>query len=246
MRIVLARPRNPLNIGAAARAMRNFGLLDLAVVDPYEPVWRETRSAVKAAPVVRRARRFASVAEAVADRQLVIGTTAGTGRSLDADALYLPELGERLKERFPAGRGKVAVLFGSEKSGLTKEELGLSHWVLTVPTDAKVPSLNLGQAVALVSYELSRVVPRTGVVPLASAPPPPMAARDVERIVETADDVMRGTGYLAAWQVGARKALIRRTLLRWQLREPDAFLLQGTLRWVLKRLEEARCPESRS
>src|SRR5438876_214264 len=76
LRIVLVSPRNPLNIGAAARAMSNFGFLHLRVVNPYELAFREARSAVGAAPLLARAEEFKTLAEAVADCTLVVGTTA--------------------------------------------------------------------------------------------------------------------------------------------------------------------------
>ena len=80
-RVVLVRPRNPLNIGAAARAMANFGLQDLMVVAPYEPVWQEVRSAVGAEEVVKSARAVERLEEAIGDANLVVGTTAGGQRA---------------------------------------------------------------------------------------------------------------------------------------------------------------------
>src|SRR5437660_3044888 len=82
LRVVLVSTRNPLNIGAAARAMSNFGFLHLRVVNPYEPAFREARSAVGAASLLADAEQFTSVAEAVADCSLVVGTTASTRREL--------------------------------------------------------------------------------------------------------------------------------------------------------------------
>src|ERR1700676_2663278 len=76
LRVVLVAARNPLNIGAAARAMSNFGFLHLRVVNPYELAFREARSAVGAAPLLARAEEFKTVAESVADCTLVVGTTA--------------------------------------------------------------------------------------------------------------------------------------------------------------------------
>src|SRR5580693_2604239 len=82
LRVVLVSTRNPLNIGAAARAMSNFGFSHLRVVNPYEPAYREARSAVGAASVLAKAEEFDSVAEAVADCALVVGTTAVGHREL--------------------------------------------------------------------------------------------------------------------------------------------------------------------
>src|SRR5450631_3845697 len=83
LKIVLVSPRNPLNIGAAARAMSNFGFSELRLVNPYEVAFREARSAVKAQGILENAREFATVAEAVADCSLVVGTTALGPRVLE-------------------------------------------------------------------------------------------------------------------------------------------------------------------
>lgn len=230
------RPRNPENIGAAARAAMNFGITDFAVVDPYPPVWRESRAAAGAAPLLRRAKSYPTVAKAVADRQLVIGTTSGTGRKLDLPGSYLPGLSRRLSARFKDGRGRVAVLFGSEKTGLSNEELECCHWVLTVPTAPDCPSMNLGQAAALVCYELARERRRPA-APLGSQDPPPMAAAQVERLVAGVDAVLSATGYMTSWNREQRRGFVRRMLLRWDLRAPDEFLLNGALRWTLKKLK---------
>ncbi len=82
LRVVLVATRNPLNIGAAARAMSNFGCTHLRLVNPYDPAYREARSAVGAAPVLANAEQFSAVAEAVADCTLVVGTTAAGRREL--------------------------------------------------------------------------------------------------------------------------------------------------------------------
>src|SRR5438128_8435966 len=91
-RVVLVRPRNPLNIGAAARAMANFGLRDLVVVKPYPPVWQETRSAVGAEEIVKSAHATRELDEAIGDAALVVGTTSGSRRNLDRDLVPLDEI----------------------------------------------------------------------------------------------------------------------------------------------------------
>ena len=196
LRVVLVATRNPLNIGAAARAMSNFGCTHLRLVNPYDPAYREARSAVGAAPVLASAEQFSTVAEAVADCALVVGTTAAGRRelhhqlcTLEAGAriilqtlarkqpsnakLTSKDLAQKKFERkvpgrhkaaraalaADAGRGKtnrVALLFGSEKTGLSNEDLSHCHWLLRIPTRAEHRSMNLGQAVAVCLYELIR------------------------------------------------------------------------------------------
>src|SRR5208282_6315122 len=95
LRVVLVATRNPLNIGAAARAMSNFGCTHLRLVNPYDPAYREARSAVGAAPVLASAEQFNTVAEAVADCALVVGTTAAGHRELHHQLCTL-EAGARI------------------------------------------------------------------------------------------------------------------------------------------------------
>jgi len=211
-------------------------LRDFAVVNPYPPLWREAKAAAKAAPLLRKARVYRSLARALADRQFVIGTTSGIGRNLDLPACYLPRLGFVLRRRFGFRGGRIAVLFGSEKTGLSNEDLELCHWVLTVPTAPQCPSINLGQAVALVCYELVRTAERP-VIALASHPPPPITLGQIERVAQLLEEVFQATGYMATWPRQTLRARLCRILLRWQLKEPDEFLLSGALRWVLKKLK---------
>lgn len=233
-RILLVRPRNPDNIGAAARAAANFGVKDFGVVNPYPPIWKETRAAAGGLFLLRRAKAYKSVREAVKGRRLVIGTTTGDRRVLSMPSCYLPDLGAKLDAHLGAKGGKIAILFGSEKGGLANDELEPCNWILTIPTAPDCPSMNLGQAVALVCYELmrDRERPRTPLAVEAA----PMKAEHVEIAAKLVDAILDRTGYLTTWNRPARDALVRQTLLRWNLREPDRYIVNGGLRWFLKRL----------
>src|SRR5262249_41488309 len=116
LRVVLVATRNPLNIGASARAMANFGFSRLRVVNPYDLAFREARSAVGAAPLLQDAEEFSTVADAVADADLVVGTTSIGHRELQHPLRRL-EYGARLILR-RLRQAPVALLFGSEKFGL--------------------------------------------------------------------------------------------------------------------------------
>ena len=128
LRVVLVATRNPLNIGAAARAMSNFGFLRLRVVIPYEAAFREARSAVGASALLSNAEEYKSVAEAVADCTLVVGTTAVRHRELQHPLRRL-EYGARLIRK-QLGSNRVALLFGSEKFGLSNQDLSHCHWLV--------------------------------------------------------------------------------------------------------------------
>src|SRR5215467_13241134 len=146
--------RNPLNIGASARAMANFDFSRLRVVNPYDVAFREARSAVGAAPLLQKAEDFTSLAEAVSDCHLVVGTTSVGHRELQHPIRRL-EYGARQIRRALTG-SPVALLFGSEKFGLSNDDLSHCHWLMRIPTVGQDLSMNLGQAVALCLYELAR------------------------------------------------------------------------------------------
>src|SRR6266852_1959461 len=131
LRVVLVSPRNPLNIGAAARAMSNFGFFHLRVVNSYELAFREARSAVGAAPLLARAEEFKTVAEAVEDCTLIVGTTAVGKRQLQHPVRRLEQAASLIRKRLAAS--PVALLFGSEKRGLSNEDISHCHWLLRIP-----------------------------------------------------------------------------------------------------------------
>src|SRR5437667_3979089 len=130
--VVLVNTRNPLNIGAAARAMCNFGFQHLRVVNPYEVAFQGARSAVGAAALLKNAAQYKSVSEAVADCSLVVGTTAARKRKLDQEFRPLTEGARAMRRQLREGR--VALLFGSEKHGLSNHDLSYCHWSLRIPT----------------------------------------------------------------------------------------------------------------
>jgi tRNA/rRNA methyltransferase len=167
--VVLVRPRNPLNIGAAARAMSNFGAHHLRLVNPYAVAFREARSAVGAGDVLAGAKEFKTVDAAVADCALVVGTTAVRNRALQHPLRRLgQETGSEIRSRLQTGR--VALMFGSEKIGLTNDDFSHCHWLLNIPTHGEYLSMNLGQTVAVCLYEIARSTPPES---SASVPNPP-------------------------------------------------------------------------
>lgn len=229
--VVLVATRNPLNIGAAARAMSNFGFPRLRVVNPYEVAFREARSAVGAADLLRSAEEFASVADAVADCQLVVGTTAGTQRELQQPLKTLPE-GAALMRKKP---GRVALLFGSEKRGLSNEDLSHCHWVVRIATRDEHPSMNLGQAVAVCLYEIARV----GAKPTKG--PNLAVAGDQERITKLLSEALQASGYLKS-RTAENEQKVRRLVRRLELAPDDAHLWMGMLRQIVWKLAPPRPP----
>ncbi len=154
VRVVLVETRNPLNIGAAARAMSNFGFTCLRLVNPYDRAFKEARSAVRSHYILEQAEIFEDIGAAVADCTLVVGTTAVGHRDLHVPLYSLEPAGQMIREQL--GHSAVALLFGSEKFGLSNEDLSHCHWLLRIPTRQEHGSMNLGQAVAICLYELWR------------------------------------------------------------------------------------------
>ncbi len=257
--MVLVGTRNPLNLGAAARAMSNFGAMELRAVRPYEKAWREARSAVGAGQVMARAKECATVQEAVADCSLVVGTTSVGNRELKHALRDLVEAAPLLKKRMRTGR--VAVLFGSEKVGLSNEDLSYCHWLVRIPTRVEHRSMNLGQAVAVVIYELG------GRARITTEGPPSSAAKNaatagrqrsqrraagkkkeekfaemeaVERIGEALLEALVKSGYVGTRGQELAEEKLRRMLRRFSMEAADAEVFLGMVRKMLWKMGDSR------
>jgi tRNA/rRNA methyltransferase len=227
LRVVLVAPRNPLNIGAAARAMSNFGVFDLRLVNPYKVAFLEAKSAVKAQKVLAQAREFNTVSEAVADCALVVGTTSIGHRLLEHPLRRLETGGRMIAKKLASA--PVALLFGSEKFGLSNEDMSYCHWLMRIPTREEHGSMNLGQAVAVCLYEIVRN-------PAAALAKPeskrPASAADMERITALLEEVLEQSGYVHARVEGSTRMKIRRLVRRMELNAHDAEMWLGILRQI--------------
>ena len=232
LRVVLVEPRNPLNIGAAARAMSNFGFMELRLVNPYEVAFREARSAVKAQGILENARECATLAEAVADCSLVVGTTALGPRVLEHRMRRL-EVGGKLIARSLAG-APVALLFGSEKFGLSNEDMSYCHWLMRIPSREEHGSMNLGQAVAVCLYEMIRDPKATKLKP---EPQMPAETEDVERLTTLLDEVLSLSGYVHKVTEGSTELKLRRLARRMNLNAHDVKMWLGMVRQILWKLK---------
>jgi tRNA/rRNA methyltransferase len=234
--VVLVRARNPNNIGAVARAMHDFGFRHLRVVNEYAVPFASARSAVDASEVLASAKEFESLAAAVADCSLVVGTTAVGERALQHRLHALPEAANEIGEALERGV-RVALLFGSEKTGLSNEELSYCHWLLTIPMqkheDVRHPSMNLGQAVAVCLYDLVRAagINETGVH--VGTGVPAAEAGEVERLTALLTEVLEKTGYTRRHPANSDEAQIRRLVLRMGVAASDVPVWMGILRQVL-------------
>ena len=234
LKVVLVASRNPLNIGAAARAMSNFGFRHLRVVNPYDVAFREARSAVGAADLLARAEEHSSVAEAVADCNLVVGTTALQHRELQHPLHRLQDGAALARQQLAASR--VAMVFGSEKRGLSNDDLSHCHWLMRIPTREQHSSMNLGQAVAICLYELSRQQPDM-TVGAAGETQPLATAADLERITAVTLQSLKTSGYIKEGAEASTEEKLRRLVRRLNFTAEDAELWLGMLRKIARKLQ---------
>jgi tRNA/rRNA methyltransferase len=253
--VVLVGARNPGNIGAAARAMQDFGFSDLRVVNEFAAPFEaaqieadssalEAKSAVAAQSVMRSARRFDALAQAIADCTLVVGTTAIGGREMKMPVEPLRETAVDMLAALggePAAR--VALLFGSEKTGLTNEQLGHCNRLTTIPMyapesaaadgrPARHLSMNLGQSVAVCLYELTRQG-FEGARELPELHEAPATADDRERLTQLLLEAMQATGYTRRYPQNAGGPLVRQLAMQLGTSHREAMTWMGVLKQVL-------------
>ncbi len=219
--VVLCSPEDPRNIGAAIRAVANHGLGSLRMVraEPPDPedLFHFSAGGALAVPVAR----FATLDEAIADCRLVLGTSRRP-RTPNAPQVW-PAAG--LRARLPADT-RVALLFGTERTGLTREELDRCDAVVAVPTEDRMPSLNLSHAVACLGYELGRPE-RAESGPVAAVERPRATAAAREAFFARVGEIVAELGYPPGRtpEVFVRK--LRRVLERANLSQPELGVLAG-------------------
>jgi TrmH family RNA methyltransferase len=237
--IVLVRARDPNNIGAVARAMHDFGFRDLRLASDYQVPLDRARSAVDAAAILKSAQAHASLAEAVADCTLIVGTTAVGARRREQPLYTLAEAAPIVRRELNStAPGRVALLFGSEKTGLSNEELSHCHWLLTVPMHRtegmRHASMNLGQAVAVCLYELVRDQgPDSPAQPHPGAP-----SADLERLTAVLTEVLEASEYRRRHPANFEELSIRRLVRSMALDRSHALAWTGILRQILWKLHQ--------
>ena len=173
--------------------MSNFGYTDLRLVNPYDVAFREAKSAVKAGYILEQAQVFDTVAAAVADCAVVAGSTSAENRDLHLPLHRLEAAGEIVRAAIGAAEQKAGLLFGSEKFGLSNEDMSYCQWLFRIPTRSEHGSMNLGQAVAVTLYELRRkgetATQRFEEMPRASG-------AEFERIVSSLHRLLSDCGYV--------------------------------------------------
>ncbi len=212
--------------------MSNLGFLKLRVVNAYEVAYAEAKSAVNASAVLEASEQFGSVAEAIADCTLVVGTTAVGHRQLQHSLRRLEYGGREIREHLSGG-GRVALLFGSEKFGLGNEDLSRCHWLMRIPTRSEHESMNLGQAVAVSLYELIRREDSEVAAPAAVRE---ARSQDVERVGELLLEALHRSGYVKDLTAESSALKVRRLVGRMKLSDADAGVWLGMMRQILWKL----------
>lgn len=193
VRIVLVRPRDPRNVGAACRAMKCMGITSLTIVPEGLIDPRQARTlAHYAADVLENATVCADLHDAVRDAVLVAGTTRRRGRNRKYFTLFPEQLGQRIAS---IEEGTVAVMFGNEDTGLTDDELKLCHLAVTIPASSDFPSLNLSHAVQVVCYEIFRACAAGRLTPFH-----PISAHALDELVSGMTRSLASVGFFT--QVG--------------------------------------------
>jgi tRNA/rRNA methyltransferase len=239
--IVLVRPQLGENIGAAARAMLNFGLVRMRLVAPRDG-WPDPKAeamASGATEVIDRAKIFETAEAAIADLRFVMATTA-RDRAVLKPVRAPREAAAELSARSAAGYD-IGILFGAERSGLTNEEIALADEVLTIPANPAFSSLNLAQAVLLMGYEWFAAQEGAGARRDAWPGAEPATRDDLLRLFEHLEEALDRSGFLYPPEKRPSMVLNLRALLhRAQLTDQEV----RTLRGVIGALERSSPPRA--
>lgn len=232
IKIVMVGTTHGGNIGAAARAMNNMCISRLALVEPQCPVGQIAYGRASGADHILDNRESpASLAEAVADCELVIAASARR-RSLAWPELQPVEMVQKLNQMTPDGQ--AAIVFGREHSGLTNDEVQLCNYMVCIPTNPDFSSLNVASAVQVICYEIFRQH--------AEVPPPrpleeldhPASSGEVEGYFQHLEQVMVSSGFLNPESPGYIVQRLRRLYLRAGLSKNEINILRGTLSAIEK------------
>lgn len=207
--------------------MSNFGFAHLRLVNPYEVAFREARSAIGASEVLRQVEEYQEVRQAIADCSLVIGTSALGHRKLQHDVVDLDQSGQLISKSIAS----IALLFGSEKVGLSNEDFTYCHSILHIPTSPTNISMNLGQAVAVCLYELVR----QSNLSVNAIHSHQATAEELERLSEVLSEALATSGYTKKGALASTTQKVRRLIRRLSLSSEDAELLLGMVRKISRK-----------
>jgi len=239
IRIVLVGTTHPGNIGAVARAMKNMGLTDLALVNPrHFPHEDATARASGATDVLDAAKVVSSLSEALTDCVYVAGASARS-RTINWPSMGPRDCAERMM--LESKEGKVAAVFGPEKSGLHNDDLDLCHTLLTIPTVPGFSSLNLAMAVQVLTYEL-RVASTLDGGPGFESESPPANGEEMEQFYAHLEQVMTDLQFLNPDNPRYLMRRLRRMFIRARPDKNEINILRGFLAAIDKTADRKKGP----
>lgn len=236
--ICLSNTTHPGNIGAAARAMKVMGLSQLRLLKPNNyPSAQATERASRATDILANAKVFNSLQSAIADCQLIVGTSARR-RSLSNPLITPRELSKVIKQ--DSNRLPIAILFGTENSGLTNQELSVCHYQVYIPTNPEYSSLNIASAVQLIAYEMRLAFSAQAELPEQKIEPQERSVtrQELEGLLQHFDKVMRQSGYLQAEHAKHIDLRINRLLNRTNITLSELNILRGFLKSIEHKFEK--------
>lgn len=232
---VLVRPQMGENIGAAARAMWNFGLDAMSVVSPRDgwPNQNAVAMASGAGRLLDEARLSDTTAEALTDTHFVYATTARS-RDLTKD-VFSPEAAMRDAARRIANGERVAILFGPERAGLENDDIARANAIISVPVNPDFPSLNLAQCVLLTAYEWRRATTEVTKVETALAGTEFATGIEIDKLAEHYEDRLETAGFFfPPEKADGMKTVLRNLWSRMPLTRADVQVLHGILRQMVR------------
>jgi TrmH family RNA methyltransferase len=240
--VVLVHPREEGNVGSTARAMANMGLSDLIVVEPAAPFGNvATAFAVGARHVLDNALRVPDLKTALAGFRRVVGTTSIRDRRWEVPLLTPRELPGLLAQDPPGT--PTALVFGPEVGGLTNDDLSLAGAIVTIPCSPVQPTLNLGQAVLIVAYELFQARRETPAavaveeVGGVGSPEPPAATAEIDGLFGHMSEVLQRIGFARDDSFAGVVRDLRRLAARAAPTSRDVAILRGICRRAQRALE---------
>jgi tRNA (cytidine32/uridine32-2'-O)-methyltransferase len=238
IRIVLVQTSHPGNIGATARAMKNMGLSDLALVNPKTfPSAEATSRASGADDVLANANVYESLQDALAPCELVLGASARIRH------LGWSEVGPKKGSELLISAAKtapVAIVFGRENSGLTNEELELCHHLLHIPTNPEFSSLNVASAVQVLCYEIYSAVIGEYTIESPEAEDRPATSQEFEGFFGHLLSTLEKTEFLQLYKTKRLQQRIRRIFYRSELNRTEVNILRGILTAINNKIDELK------
>lgn len=215
--------------------MSNFGFTEMRLVNPYDLAFREAKSAVKSLYILDRAQVFSTLAEAVGDCTLVVGGTSVGNRDLHLPLYRLEAAGQLLRQGMAGGN--AAVLFGSEKFGLSREDISHCHWLYRIPTRDEHGSMNLGQAVAITLYELTR---KEEIASQHFEAPPKATGAELDRLTDMFYKLLSDSGYIPERTAVSAEMKLRQLILRLGVPDSDVHTWLGMLRQIQWKINQQK------